>query len=100
MGSTAAVTAPVLLLRSLAAGSRGTLRAPPAAAVPPPTSIEDTIRALAILAQLRDGSANADSDASSSLTIHDPTAWKTLPNLLKLPSLFGGSKLSPPTPRL
>jgi hypothetical protein len=97
MGSTAAVTETVLLLRHLAAGSRGTLRAAPAAAAPPPTSIEDTMRALAILAQLRDGSANADRDTSSSLAIDDPLASKTL---LKLPGLFGDIKLSPSTPRL
>ena len=96
MGSTAAVTEPGFLLRHLAAGSRGALRAAPA--VPPIASIENTLRALAILAQLRNGGSNADSDTSSSLAVHDPMA--EVPNLLKLPGLFGDIKLTPPTPGL
>ena len=97
MGSTAAVTEPGFLLRHLAAGSRGALRAIPA--VPPTASIE-TLSALAILAQLQNDGLNPDNNASGSLTVHDPMAARTFPNLLKLPGLFGDIKLTPPTPGL
>jgi len=97
MGSTAAVTEPGFLLRHLAAGSRGALRAIPA--VPPTASIE-TLSALAILAQLQNDGLNPDNNASGSLAIHDPLAGKAFPNLLKLPGLFGDIKLTPPTPGL
>ena len=95
MGSTAAVTEPGFLLRHLAAGSRGALRAAPA--VPPIASIENTLRALAILAQLRNGGSNPDNNTSNSLTIPDPMA--EVPNLLKLPGLFGDIKLTTSMPR-
>ena len=97
MGSTAALTQPALLLRHLAAGSRGALRAIPA--VPPTASIE-TLSALAILAQLQNDGLNPDNNASGSLAVHDPLAGKAFPNLLKLPGLFGDIKLTPPTPGL
>jgi len=97
MGSTAAVTEPGFLLRHLAAGSRGALRAIPA--VPPTASIE-TLSALAILAQLQNDGLNPDNNASGSLAVHDPLAGKAFPNLLKLPGLFGDIKLTPPTPGL
>ena len=97
MGSTAAVTEPGFLLRHLAAGSRGALRAIPA--VPPTASIE-TLSALAILAQLQNDGLNPDNNASGSIAVHDPLAAKAFPNLLKLPGLFGDIKLTPPTPGL
>jgi len=97
MGSTAAVTEPGFLLRHLAAGSRGALRAIPA--VPPTASIE-TLSALAILAQLQNDGLNPDNNASGSIAVHDPLAGKAFPNLLKLPGLFGDIKLTPPTPGL
>ena len=97
MGSTAAVTEPGFLLRHLAAGSRGALRAIPA--VPPTASIE-TLSALAILAQLQNDGLNPDNNASGSLAVHDPLAGKAFPNLLKLSGLFGDIKLTPPTPGL
>ena len=96
MGSTAAVTEPGFLLRHLAAGSRGALRAIPA--VPPTASIE-TLSALAILAQLQNDGLNPDNNASGSIAVHDPLAAKTVPNLLKLPGLFGDIKLTPSKPR-
>jgi hypothetical protein len=94
MGSTAALTVPGFLLQHLGVASAGTLRAAPAA--PPTASIENTLRALAILAQLRNGGSNADSDTSSSLAVHDPMA--EVPNLLKLPGLFGDIKLTTSMP--
>ena len=97
MGSTVAVTETGFLLRHLGAASAGTLRAAPA--VPPTASIENTLRALAILAQLRNGGSNADSDTSSSLAVHDPMSARTFPNLLKLPGLFGDIKLTTSMPR-
>ena len=97
MGSTAAVTEPGFLLRHLAAGSRGALRAIPA--VPPTASIE-TLSALVILAQLQNDGLNPDNNASGSIAVHDPLAAKAFPNLLKLPGLFGDIKLTPPTPGL
>jgi len=97
MGRTAAVTEPGFLLRHLAAGSRGALRAIPA--VPPTASIE-TLSALAILAQLQNDGLNPDNNASGSLAVHDPLAGKAFPNLRKLPGLFGDIKLTPPTPGL
>jgi hypothetical protein len=97
MGSTAALTGAGFLLRHLGAASTGTLRAAPA--VPPIASIENTLRALAILAQLHPGDSNPESNASSSLAIHDPLAAKAFPNLLKLPSLFGDIKLTTSEPR-
>jgi hypothetical protein len=97
MGSTAAVTEPGFLLRHLAAGSRGALRAIPA--LPPSASVE-TLSALAILAQLQNNASSPGSDASGSLTVHDPMAARTFPNLLKLPGLFGDIKLTPSTPGL
>ena len=97
MGSTAAVTEPGFLLRHLAAGSRGALRAIPA--VPPTASIE-TLSALAILAQLQNDGLNPDNNASGSIAVHDPLAANAFPNLLKLPGLFGDIKLTPPTPGL
>ena len=96
MGSTGAVTEPGFLLRHLAAGSRGALRAIPA--VPPTASIE-TLSALAILAQLQNDGLNPDNNASGSLAVHDPLAGKAFPNLLKLPGLFGDIKLSTSKPR-
>ena len=98
MGSTAALTQPALLLRHLAATSAGTLRAAPA--VPPTASIENTLRALANLAQLQNDGLNPDNNTSRSLAVHDPLAAKAFPNLLKLPGLFGDIKLTPPTPGL
>jgi|SRR6516225_4266838 hypothetical protein len=97
MGSTAAVTEPGFLLRHLAAGSRGALRAAPA--VPPIASIENTLRALANLAQLQNNGLNPDNNASGSIAVHDPLAAKAFPNLLKLPGLFGDIKLTTPKPR-
>jgi hypothetical protein len=95
MGSTAALTEAGLLLRHRVAASAGTLRAAPAA--PPTASIENTLRALAILAQLRNGGSNPDNNTSNSLTIPDPMA--EVPNLLKLPGLFGDIKLTTSMPR-
>ena len=95
MGSTAAVTEPGFLLRHLAAGSRGALRAIPA--VPPTASIE-TLSALAILAQLQNDGLNPDNNASGSIAVHDPLAAKAFPNLLKLPGLFGDIKLTTSMP--
>ena len=97
MGSTAAVTEPGFLLRHLAAGSRGALRAIPA--LPPSASVE-TLSALAILAQLQNDGLNPDNNASGSIAVHDPLAAKAFPNLLKLPGLFGDIKLTPPKPGL
>ena len=97
MGSTAAVTEPGFLLRHLGATSAGTLRA--ARAVPPTASIENTLRDLAILAQLRNGGSNPDSNTSGSLAVYDPMAARTFPNLLKLPGLFGDIKLTTSKPR-
>jgi hypothetical protein len=105
MGSTAAVTEPGFLLRHLGATSAGALRAAPAhgelvmlGAVPPTASIDNTLRVLAILAQLYNGGSNPDNNTSSSLAIPDPMA--EVLNLLKLPGLFGDIKLTPPTPGL
>ena len=98
MGSTAAVTEPGFLLRHLGAESRGALRAIPG--VPPTAGIENTLSALAILAQLQNDGLNPDNNASGSLAVHDPLAGKAFPNLLKLPGLFGDIKLTPPTPGL
>ena len=97
MGSTAALTVPGFLLQHLGVASAGTLRAAPAA--PPTASIENTLRALAIHAQLHPGDSNPESNASSSLAIHDPLAAKAFPNLLKLPGLFGDIKLTMSEPR-
>jgi len=91
------VTEPGFLLRHLAAESRSALRAIPA--LPPSASVENTLSALAILAQLHPGDSNPESNASSSLAIHDPLAAKAFPNLLKLPSLFGDIKLTTSEPR-
>ena len=96
MGSTAAVTEPGFLLRHLAAESRSALRAIPA--LPPSASVE-TLSALAILAQLQNDPSSPGRDASSSLTVHDPMAARTFPNLLKLPGLFGDIKLTTSMPR-
>ena len=96
MGSTAAVTEPGFLLRHLAAGSRGALRAIPA--LPPSASVE-TLSALAILAQLQNDGLNPDNNASGSIAVHDPLAAKVFPNLLKLPGLFGDIKLTTSMPR-
>ena len=95
MGSTAALTVPVFLLQHLGVASPGTLRAAPAA--PPTASFENRLRALAILAQLRNGGSNPDNNTSNSLTIPDPMA--EVPNLLKLPGLFGDIKLTTSMPR-
>ena len=97
MGSTAAVTEPGFLLRHLAAESRSALRAIPA--LPPSASVENTLSALAILAQLQNDPSSPGRDASSSLTVHDPMAARTFPNLLKLPGLFGDIKLTTSMPR-
>jgi hypothetical protein len=97
MGSTAAVTEPGFLLRHLGATSAGTLRAIPG--VPPTAGIENTLSALAILAQLQNDPSSPGRDASSSLTVHDPMAARTFPNLLKLPGLFGDIKLTASMPR-
>src|SRR5262249_7241777 len=94
IGSAAAVSELAFLLRHLASESRG---APRAASAVPPT--ENTIRDLAILAQLQNDASSPDSDASSSLNVQDPMAAKTFPNLLKLPGLFGDIKLSTSMPR-
>ncbi len=97
MGSTAGMTDSGFPLQHLGAGSSGGLRAVPA--VPSTASIENTLRALAILAQLRHGDANPDRNISTSLAVHDPLAAKTFPNLLKLPGLFGDIKLTTSMPR-
>ena len=97
MGSTAALTVPGFLLQHLGVASAGTLRAAPAA--PPTASIENTLRALANLAQLQNNGLNPDNNASGSIAVHDPLAAKAFPNLLKLPSLFGDIKLTTSEPR-
>jgi len=97
MGSTVAVTETGFLLRHLAAESRSALRAIPA--LPPSASVENTLSALAILAQLRNGGSNPDSNTSGSLAVYDPMAARTFPNLLKLPGLFGDIKLTTSMPR-
>jgi hypothetical protein len=68
--------------------------------VPPTASIENTLRDLALLAQLQNDGLNPDNNASGSIAVHDPMAAKTVPNLLKLPGLFGDIKLTASMPRL
>src|SRR5262249_38943107 len=71
--------------------------APPGAVPAPPwwlstRSRQDLIRSLAILAQIRDGGATTGSNPLRGGAIPDPLSSKAVPNLLKLPGLFGDIK--------
>src|SRR5262249_14447251 len=94
----ARITWCLAVLRQLAA-------APPGAVPAAPwwlstRSAEGVIRAVAILGKLRARSAPTGSTPTGAGAIPDPLTSKAVPNLPKLPGLFGDIKLSPPTPRL
>jgi hypothetical protein len=93
MGSTAAVASPASLLALLRQLGASTGAVPPAPGLLSKGRTEDQLRALAILAQLRDAGQTAASNRTRGTTIPDP--MKTVPNLLKLPGLFADLRLSP-----
>jgi hypothetical protein len=100
VGSTPAVVGPALL-----AALRRRL-SPESRTIPPPTipgvsqmaGMEHILRALAILAELRDaGPVSTSTNTSAGGTMTDPMALKPGPDPLKLPGLFGDVKLAPPS---
>ena len=102
MGSTASVAGPwsfaqiMALLRQLPPEPTGAPRGAAPGTIPMGNT-ENIMRALLILAQLRNGGAEARGSTTGGGAIPDSMAS---PDLFKLPGLFGDMKLSPAMPRL